>query len=111
MQDMNVEMPNKMDMIKSALMKVIDDMTAMESDRLMPDEKKPKVEPAPAESPDLEMSGTSPEDPADGSGLDALMGEADKADASGSLPEDRENDLPPEIMEVVRKKKAEQRPV
>jgi hypothetical protein len=106
-----------LDMIKQALMKVINDMTAMESDRLMPDEHPLKAKPAEAPvdgsmaSPDLDMSGTSEDAGSDDPKmLESLMGEADKADSDGMLPEDHENDLPPEIMDAVRKKKAEQKP-
>lgn len=112
MHDSNMSMPSEkpsMDMIKQALMKVIDDMTLMESDRLMPDERKPKVEGSIAlDKPTDDMPMDDSEDPA---ALDAIMGEADKADSTGAMPEDQTNDLPPEIMDVVRKKKAEQKPV
>lgn len=37
--------------------------------------------------------------------LGELMNKAGEADESGSLPEDRESDLPPEIAEIVKRKK------
>ncbi len=113
-QEMPQENAPSLDMIKQALMKVIDDMTAMESDRHLPDNHPMKAKPPVApvdgseESPDLDMSGTSEDAGSDDPKmLESLMGEADKADADGSMPEDRENDLPPEIMDVVNRKKAE----
>lgn len=109
MQDMPTPSDSKpnLDMIKSALMKVIDDMTAMESDRLTPDERKPKPVEAPAAAPEEPVDLGS--DESDPSMLSGLLGDADKADETGAMPEDKENDLPPEIMEVVRRKKAEQK--
>lgn len=107
MQDMPMPHDEKpsLDMIKQALMKVIDDMTAMESDRLMPDERRPKPVEAPA-APVEEAVDLGEDDP---NALSGLLGDADKADETGAMPEDKENDLPPEIMEVVRRKKAEQK--
>lgn len=106
-----------LDMIKQALMKVIDDMTAMESDRHLPDGHPMKMKlaveskDAPMNgsemSPDSDMSGTSDDVGSDDPKmLDSLMGEADKADMDGSMPEDKASDLPPEIMDIVNKKKA-----
>lgn len=104
------------DMIKQALMKVIDDMTAMESDRHLPDghpmKKVAMVVKDDSMAPsDSDMDGTSMGDPAadedsDPAMLDSLMGEASKADADGSMPEDKMSDLPPEVMDAVNKKKA-----
>lgn len=105
----------ELDMIKQALMKVIDDMTSMESDRHLPDghpmKMKAAVEVKPGDemSPDADMSGTSDSTGSDDPmALDSLMGDADKADASGAMPDEQDasNGLPPEIMDVVNKKKA-----
>lgn len=102
------------DLIKQALMKVIDDMTALESDNHLPDGHPLKIKAVVAKSgdeasPDLDMSGTSEDTGADDSDdLDSLMGEAGKANDDGSMPEDNQDDmgLPPEVMDAVNKKKA-----
>lgn len=105
----------ELDMIKQALMKVIDDMTAMESDRHLPDNHPMKMKaaepmkPGDEASPDADMSGTSDSTGSDDpKALDEMMGAADKADASGAMPDEQDasNGLPPEIMDVVNKKKA-----
>lgn len=98
---------NTPDMIKSILQKIIDEMGSMEADRIMPEDRKPKVmkmeveavKPMEAEMED-EM-----EDELDPNVLGELMNKAGEADESGELPEDRESDLPPEIAEAVRRKK------
>jgi len=104
-----------LDMIKQALMKVIDDMTALESDRHLPDGHPMKmkaavvVKPGDEASPDSDMSGTSEDTGSDDpKGLDDMMSQADSADASGATPDeqDQTHGLPPEIMDVVNKKKA-----
>lgn len=92
------------DMIKTILQKIIDEMNTMESDRIMPDERKPKVMAAKvdvmAPAPDEEES-----DELDPNVLGELMNKAGEADESGELPEDKESDLPPEIADAVRRKK------
>lgn len=93
-----------MDMIKSILQKIIDEMGSMEADRIMPESRKPKmmkmeveaVKPMEAEMDDEEL---------DPNVLGELMNKAGEADESGELPEDKESDLPPEIAEAVRRKK------
>lgn len=104
-----------LDMIKQALMKVIQDMTALESDRHLPDGHPLKmkavvdVKPGDEASPDADMSGTSEDvgagDPKD---LDDMMSQADSADAEGSMPDEQDHThgLPPEVMDAVNKKKA-----
>lgn len=92
------------DMIKTILQKIIDEMNTMESDRIMPEERKPKVmemEVKAAQPMDEEMES----DELDPNVLGELMSKAGEADESGALPEDRESDLPPEIAEAVRRKK------
>lgn len=93
------------DMIKEVLQKVIDDMNSLETDRIMPMDKKPQVMSAKIEAvkPVEEM----PEDESDldPGVLDELLGKAEKADDSGSLPEDGTDELEPELADIVRKKK------
>lgn len=117
--DADQDKAQTIDLIKQTLMKVIQDMTAMESDRMLPDghpmKIKAKVVAAPTDgstdSPDADMSGTSDDAGSDDPKmLESLMGEADKSDDQGMLPEDHENDLPPEILDAVRKKKAASTP-
>lgn len=96
--------PQDMDMIKNVLQKIVDEMNAMESDRIMPESRKPKamamevkaVQPAEEEMESEEL---------DPNVLGELMNKAGEADESGELPEDRESDLPPEIAEAVKRKK------
>lgn len=104
-----------LDMIKQALMKVIQDMTTLESDRHLPDghpmKTKPPMAAKPGDeaSPDADMSGTSEDAGSDDpEGLDDVMGQADQADASGAMPDEQDHThgLPPEVMEAVNKKKA-----
>lgn len=92
------------DMIKTILQKIIDEMNTMEADRIMPEERKPKVmemEVKTAQPMDEEMES----DELDPNVLGELMSKAGEADESGALPEDRESDLPPEIAEAVKRKK------
>lgn len=101
---MHEDQSQDMDMIKSILQKIIDEMGSMEADRIMPEGRKPKmmkmeveaVKPMEAEMEDDEL---------DPNVLGELMNKAEEADESGELPEDKENDLPPEIAEAVRRKK------
>ena len=102
-----------MDMIKSVLQKIIDEMNEFEADRIMPEEKKPKamvaevhaVEGSPEEeameSPEEEKT----EDGLNPNVLSELMDKAESADEEGNLPEDHENSLPPELAALVREKK------
>ncbi len=100
------------DMIKTVLQKIIDEMTNMESQRMLPDghpakhvEIAAKVEP---EGSPAEEAAESPE--AEGSehdegALSDLLGKADHADETGALPEDHEEELPPEIAALVAEKR------
>lgn len=100
------------DMIKAVLQKIIDEMTDMESQRMLPDghpskhiEIAAQVEPEGTpkeeslESPEMENSEH------DDGALSDLLGKADHADESGSLPEDHEEELPPEIAALVAEKR------
>ena len=98
------DMSQDKDMIKSVLQRIIDEMDTMESDRIMPEHRRPKVmemEVKAAQPMDEEMES----DELDPNVLGELMNKAGEADESGELPEDRESDLPPEIAEAVRRKK------
>jgi len=92
------------DMIKTILQKIIDEMNTMESDRIMPEERKPKVMAAKVDvmTPESMDEGSDELDP---TVLSELMTKAGEADESGSLPEDRASDLPPEIMDAVSRRK------
>lgn len=95
--------PQDMDMIKTVLQKIVDEMNTMESDRIMPDSRKPKAMA-------MEIKTTQPMDEMESDELDPtvlseLMNKAGEADESGALPEDRENDLPPEIRDAISRKK------
>lgn len=98
------DMSQDKDMIKSVLQKIIDEMDMMESDRIMPEHRRPKAM-------KMEVEAVSPmqeemeSDELDPTVLGDLMSKAGEADESGALPEDRESDLPPEIAEAVRRKK------
>lgn len=99
------EMNQDKDMIKSVLQKIIDEMDMMESDRIMPESRRPKAM-------KMEVEAVSPiqeeteSDELDPTVLSDLMARADEADESGALPEDRENDLPPEIRDAVSRRRA-----
>lgn len=117
------------EMIISVLQKVIDDMRGMESDRLMPDHMKPKVEMAKVEvKPEdgMSMGGGIPHpnqdsaesyeqaepenqnnqhEPLDEDILAKLMEKAGSADDEGSTPDDALNDLHPDLADAVRKKR------
>lgn len=104
-----------LDMIKQALMKVIADMTSLESDRHLPDGHPMKAQapavtqPGDEASPDADMSGTSDNEGSDDpKGLDDMMSQADQADSEGAMPDeqDQTHGLPPEVMDAVNKKKA-----
>lgn len=91
------------DMIKSVLQKIIDEMDMMETERIMPEHRRPKMMKMEAEvvrpQEDMESEELDP------TVLGELMSKAGEADESGALPEDRESDLPPEIAEAVKRKK------
>ena len=105
---MHEDKTQDMDMIKSILQKLIDDMNSMEADRIMPEGRKPKMVKMEAEvvKPHDEMDMDDEE--LDPNVLGELMDKAGQADETGSLPEDRESDLPPEIAEAVRRKQQAQ---
>ena len=99
------------DMIKQVLQKIVDEMDQFESDRLMPESRKPKevhVEAKVEGSPEEEAT-ESPEEESredgDSSMLDELMNKAPHADEEGALPEDHEEDLHPAVAAIIRKKK------
>lgn len=95
------------DMIKSVLQRIIDEMNEFEADRIMPEEKKPKavvaevktMEPMEMDESEETEEGLSP------IVLSELMSKAESADEEGNLPEDNEDSLPPEIAALVREKK------
>ena len=100
------------DMIKTVLQKIIDEMTDMESQRMLPDGHPSKhveiaAKVSPEESP-AEESSESPDQESsehDDGTLNDLLGKASSADETGALPEDHEEDLPPEIAALVAEKK------
>ena len=94
------------DMIKSVLQKIIDEMNDLESNRILPEDKKPKVMTAKVEAVKPVEEPMEDEADLDPGVLDELLGKAEKADASGSLPEDSEDELDPELADIVRKKKS-----
>ncbi len=98
------DMSQDKDMIKSVLQKIIDEMDMMESDRIMPESRRPKMMKMEVEAvkPMDEMEDEEGLDPAV---LGELMNKAEEADESGELPEDKEMGLPPEIAEAVKRKK------
>ena len=95
------------DMIKEILQKIIDEMGTLESDRIMPEHRRPKSIALEVETaiPVSEESSIEDDEDLDPTVLDELMTKADSADETGALPEDMEDGLPPEISEAVRRKK------
>lgn len=104
--EMHDDMNQDKDMIKEILQKIIDEMGSMEADRIMPENRKPKMAmkvesvSAPVDSMDDEEL--------DPNVLGELMDKAGQADESGELPEDKQSDLPPEIVEAIRRKQQSQ---
>lgn len=97
------DMSQDKDMIKAVLQKIIDEMDTMESDRIMPADRKPKAMA-------VDVKAVQPMDEEESEDLDPnvlgeLMNKAGQADENGALPEDQESDLPPEIADAVRRKK------
>lgn len=101
------------DMIKTVLQKIIDEMTDMESQRILPDghpskhvEIAAKVEPAEGspEEESMEFPDQESSEHDDGA-LSGLLDKAGQADDSGAMPEDHEEDLPPEIAALVAEKR------
>lgn len=101
------------DMIKTVLQKIIDEMTDMESQRMLPDghpskhvEIAAKVEPSEGSPEEESMESPDQENSEHDDGvLSDLLGKADHADETGALPEDHEEDLPPEIAAIIAEKK------
>lgn len=96
-----------MEMIKSVLQKVIDEMNGLESDRIMPEHKKPKMMAAKVETvaaPE-EMAMDEEESELDPEILSQLMQKADGADENGASEEDRLEEFDPEISEAIKRKK------
>ena len=96
---------NPRDMIKEILQKIIDEMGTLESDRIMPEHRRPKAMKIEVESATPVVSKEIEDEELDPSVLSELMNQAGNADETGALPEDTENDLPPEISEAVRRKR------
>ncbi len=93
------------DMIKMILQKIIDEMNTLESDRIIPDDRKPKAVKVEVESAiPLAVEGEEDED-LDPTVLTDLMTKAGEADETGALPDDIEGDFPPEINDAVRRRK------
>lgn len=102
------DMKQDTDMIKSVLQKIIDEMNGMEADRIMPEERKPKMVKTEVEivkPMEEEMGEEMESEELDPAILGELMHKAGEADESGELPEDRESELPLEIAEAVKRKK------
>lgn len=95
------------DMIKTILQKIIDEMNTIEADRIMPEDRKPKIMAAKVDvmSPETMEGEPENEDGLDPAVLKDLLDKAGQADESGSMPEDRESDLPPEIRDAVNRRK------
>lgn len=95
-----------MDMIKSVLQKIIDQMDQMEADNLMPEARKPKVVEATVEASPMDMSmDDDGSDSDDASLLPSLMDKAKDADDEGALPEDKQEDVDPAIASIIAEKK------
>lgn len=95
------------DMIKEILQKIIDEMGTLESDRIMPEHRRPKAMALEIKTatPHIEELEIEDEEDLDPTILNELLTQADTADETGALPEDATDDLPPEISEAVRRKK------
>jgi len=98
------------DMIKQVLQKIIDEMDQMEADRLSPGSMKPKVVEAHIEAHPMDEMANSDDEESDPSALPSLMDKASHADNEGTLPEDSENDVPPELASIIAEKKKKMLP-
>jgi hypothetical protein len=115
MDNMHDDQTQDLDMLKGILQKVIDEMNDMETNRILPDghpKKKMAVEATVAAEPSPmdDMGEEMPEEEngeLDPAVLKELMDKAGQADESGALPEDQQDDLPPEVAAAVaaRRKK------
>lgn len=103
-----------MDMIRSVLQKICDEMDGLEADRIMPAHKKPGYAAGsfgveqPNENKAETLDEAEPENPEpelDSDVLKSLLDKAGEADETGKLPEDDMADLPPSIADAVRRKK------
>lgn len=97
------DMSQDKDMIKSVLQKIIDEMDMMETDRIMPESRKPKMMKMEVET--VKPLDDMQDEELDPAVLGELMTKAGEADESGALPEDQMSDLPPEIREAVSRRK------
>ena len=106
------------DMIANVLQKIVDEMHGYEADRIMPEDKRPKMSmggiPHPTEDKAESLDQAEPEnqdnqhEPLDPAVLKELMSKAEEAGEDGSLPEDQEAEFPSEIQMLIaehRKKK------
>lgn len=95
------------DMIKEILQKIIDEMGALESDRIIPEHRRPKAIALETKiaAPISEELDIETDEDINSTVLDELLIKADNADETGLLPEDVTNDLPDEITETIRRKK------
>ncbi len=115
--DMHDDAPQDMEMIRSVLQKICDEMDGLEANRILPAHKRPGyahgevVAPEnPSENTAMEFSEAEPENEAnelDPKVLEDLMEKAEGANDSGATPEDELDDLPPTIAEAIRRKKSE----
>lgn len=109
-QDAHGDAPQDMDMIKMVLQKFIDEMDNMDAAHMMPADKRPMPVEAKmsvdAAGPETGMMGDDESNgDLDPAVLSQLMDKAGQADADGALPEDHEDDLPPELSALVKMKK------
>lgn len=100
-----------MDMISTVLRKVADEMEQMESDRIMPDHMKPKMEMTSvsmAKPEEMPMDESMPDDQdssLDPEILKQLMDKAGEADDNGATPDDHLDEFDPEVAALIRQKK------
>lgn len=94
------------DMIKDVLQKIIDDMNKYESDRIMPEERKPKAVVAKVETEKvMPLEEEEMEDGLNPEVLSQLMAKADEANENGETEEDNMEGLDPEIARIIQEKK------
>jgi hypothetical protein len=94
------------DMIKSVLQKIIDDMNQYESDRILPEDRKPKALVAKVETEKMiPMEEDELEDGLNPEVLSQLMSKADEANENGETEEDNMEGLDPEIARLIAEKK------
>lgn len=93
------------DMIKIILQKIIDEMNTLESDRIMPEDRKPKAVKVEVESAiPIAVEGEEDED-LDPTVLTDLLTKAGEADETGAPLDDIVGDFPPEINDAVRRRR------